>query len=63
MVILENNALSKDVKFARKIVLTLIKMHEFLTMYCYCNCEQSELSGLFNGTDFIYISGRPYVVL
>ena len=29
------------------------------------NCERSELSGLFNGTDYIYIyffSGCPYVV-
>ena len=39
----------------------------YVCMYvCMYNCERSELSGLFNGTDFlniyIYISGRPYVV-
>ena len=35
--ILENNALSKECKLARKIILTLIKKHKFLTMYCYYN--------------------------
>ena len=29
-------------------------------MYNYC--EQSELSDLFNSTDFLYIFFRPYVV-
>ena len=36
--------------------------------FCIDNCERSELSGLFNGTDFlyiyiyIYVYFRPYVV-
>ena len=28
---------------------------EMQTQHCDANCKRSELSGVFNGTDFIYI--------
>ena len=36
-------------------------MKEKMSMMLKCNCERSELSGLFNGTDFLYIYFRPSI--
>ena len=37
IIIWGKDVLSKNANFARAIVLTFIKRHKFLTMYCYYN--------------------------
>ena len=40
-------------------ICSFLQQHPYLFVHLKkYNCEQSELSGLFNGTDFLYISGR-----
>ena len=54
--------LKKIANFTMKIVPSLIikaQVSNYVLLITYC--ERSELSGLFNGTDFLYIYFRPAV--